>query len=185
MCAYKPSRIAFLLDPLLERTFGRRRFARLVQYLDLKGNERIMDFGSGPGVLSMMIATKLEKGGGRVTCLDVTEGWMRIAKKRLGKMPNVDFIFGDIRQTSIPENSYDGIVINYVIHDINKEDRKPIVTALSRILVKGGRIFIREPVLSGHGMPSEELRGLMRDCGLDETKFELTKPRLTATYTKK
>ncbi len=185
MCAYKPSRVEFLLDPLLERTLGRGRIARFIEYTRLKGDERIMDFGSGPGVMSMAIATRLEKGGGRLTCLDVTEGWMRIAKKRLGKMPNVDFIFGDIRGKSIPEGSYDGIVINYVIHDIDKPDRKPIVEALARALAKGGRIYIREPVLRGHGMPPEELRGLMRDSGLEETRFELTKPRLTATYTKK
>jgi len=185
MCAYKPSQLELLVDPLLEMTILRPRYIDLIRYMGLKGSERVLDFGSGPGVISGMIAKELEKGGGRVSCLDVTKEWLDQAKRRLRRRLNVEFIFGDIRTQKIPKSSFDAVVVHYVIHDIEKGDRKEIISALADILASGGRLHIREPISKSHGMPADELRTLLKESGLEETRVSIGKRRVTATLTKK
>jgi ubiquinone/menaquinone biosynthesis C-methylase UbiE len=43
--------------------FRHPQFLALVHELNLKGNERILDIGSGPGVLSLEVARSLNRGG--------------------------------------------------------------------------------------------------------------------------
>lgn len=172
------------MDPILKGLIFRPIFRGFVDRMGLNGNERILDFGSGPGILSEMIARKLEKGGGKLTCLDVTEQWFTIAKKRLRKFQNVEFVFGDVREKAIPENSFDGIVMHYVLHDIDKDARAPTVSALIKTLSNGGKIFIREPTRGGHSMPAEEIRSLMKGNMLVESKSKLGRLIFMATYTK-
>ncbi len=54
-----------------------------VNRLGLQGDERVLDFGSGAGTPARYIAQKLLGRNGRLTCVDISHVWMKMAQKRL------------------------------------------------------------------------------------------------------
>ncbi len=165
-----PNWIEIVLNSLFTHNLLRPHFRKFAESMDLTGDEMVLDFGSGSGPLSRHIAKILLSGDGRVTCLDPTEKWMNIAKKRLKEFPNVDFIQGDISALNGKGKKFDAITIHFMLHDLDKEIRQEIITALSCLLKDQGRIYIREPMREGHGMPVEEIRELMNNAGLTEIR---------------
>ena len=166
MAFKEPSRLDVLLTLLVQRTFLRSSYRGYIDRLGLRGDERVLDFGSGSGFAARYIADKPVSGNGRVTCVDVCEVWMRVAQKTLRKYPNVDFKLGEISTLDIDDGSHDVVFIHFVIHDIDQDLRPHIIEQLARNLVDGGKLHIREP-LGRHGMSVETIRELMADHGLE------------------
>ncbi len=143
-------------------------YKSIVKKCELTGDEKVMDFGSGAGPSSNIIAKELEEREGVLTCLDISESWMKVVKHRFQDYDHVNYILGDITTMDLVENTYDVILIHFVLHDIDKAIRNPVIEKLAYILKPGGRIIIREPVSDSHGMPGDEIRQLMHENGLAE-----------------
>ncbi len=139
-----------------------------VESLGLKGNERVLEYGSGTGAASRHIAPILQKKTGHLTCVDISTVFMNSVKKKMSKYPNVDFMLGDIRILDIKSGSYDMVFMHYVLHDIPEGRRQENVGMLASKLKNGGRICIREPTGEKHGMPAEEIKRIMTYAGLKE-----------------
>ena len=150
---------------------------------NLKGHEKVLDFGCGGGTGSKCLI-KLLNGNGHLTCIDVSSYWIKVANKRLKKFSNVDCKHGDIRKLNIPNSSFDVITIIHVIHDIEPSERQSTITALGKSLKKGGVIFIREPIRKSHGMPVKEIRSLLSSAGLREAEHEIRKSEYIGKFAK-
>jgi Methylase involved in ubiquinone/menaquinone biosynthesis len=179
----EPSSTQIFFTVAVGHTFGSFFWRNYVKSLNLKGSEKILEYGSGSGALSRHIAPILLKGGGQLTCVDISQKWMNTIQKRMDKYPNVEFKLGTIFDMDIPDNSYDAVVIHYVLHDIEHDLRKEIVNVLSKKLKDGGKLYIREPLADNHGMPSAEIRGLMIKTGLNEIDFKINNARLVGEST--
>ena len=83
-------------------TFARPVYSKYVDWMSLQGHERVLDFGSGAGTPARLVARKLLKGGGQVTCVDVSQVWLKTARKRLARYPNVAFKLGESRRSTCP-----------------------------------------------------------------------------------
>lgn len=167
---HEPSKGEMIFANFVLKTFLRFRYSRFVRNLHLSGDEEVMEYGSGPGVMSKMIARSLSEG--RLTCVDASKNWMEDAKRNLMGVRNVNFMLGDVGQMKFPR-SFDLIVIHYVLHEIPASQREEVVGALSSNLKQGGRIQIREPTTDPpHGMPAEEIVDLMLSAGLTEVFTE-------------
>jgi ubiquinone/menaquinone biosynthesis C-methylase UbiE len=83
-----------LLSPLY------KKFAERIQF---KGNEKVIDFGSGAGNLARHLAPALMKKGGELTCVDISHLWQEAIRKELKKFPNVKFGEGAIQSLSLKE----------------------------------------------------------------------------------
>jgi ubiquinone/menaquinone biosynthesis C-methylase UbiE len=158
-----------------------------VQRLGLTGTETILEFGSGTGGASRHLAKILLRGNGRLICVDTSHALTKIARKRLRKYPNVEFRVGDIRELNIDDAPCDGIFIHFTLHDVEADAREGIVKSLVSRLKPTGKVYLREPLKEGHGMPVDEIRALMSDAGLEEWTSELGKslivgPMYTAVY---
>ena len=179
----EPSSTQIFFTVAVGHTFGSFFWKNYVKSLNLEGNEKILEYGSGSGALSRHIAPILLKGGGQLTCVDISQKWMNTIQERMDKYPNVEFKLGTIFDMDIPDNSYDAVVIHYVLHDIGLDLRKKIVNALSKKLKNGGKIYIREPLADNHGMPAAEVRKLMIDSGLNEVDLKMKKVRFVGEST--
>ena len=164
-----------LFDTIFSNWLANGHYKKYIYGLGLKGDENVLDFGSGSGAGSRHFAEILSDKGGRLTCLDISKPWMKTAIRRLKKYSNVRFITRDIRNAEIPDQTFDIISIHIMLHDIDKDERPEIVRALAASLRSGGMLFIREPVNPSHGMPADEIRLLMTQNGLRETGFEILK----------
>ena len=163
-----PSSFTVFLHRYVQGPVIRPLFKKLIYNIGLKGDEHVLDFGSGWGEASNIFAGIVCEKGGHLTCVDVSEKWMNVVRKRLSKHKNIDFKVGDIDSLEIENDSLDLIFINYVIHDIQKELRHRVIDVLAVKLKKGGRILINEPTRSGHGIPGDDVKELMENSGLKE-----------------
>jgi ubiquinone/menaquinone biosynthesis C-methylase UbiE len=171
----EPSRIQVFVHKAVMGTLGSRRYRRFVKGLDLKGTEHVLDFGSGWGVNAKFIAKELLKGNGRLTCLDVSRTWLEVAKRTLRNMPNVDFRLGDISEQNIPDDTYDVIVVHFVLHDIDNASRERTVKELARVLRSDGRLVLKDPLKMGHGNSVEGIHDVMNKAGLKEHETHMSK----------
>lgn len=165
LMVHEPSRGEILVANFVLKTFLRPTYSRFVRDLGLAGNEYVMDFGSGPGVMSRMIAIRLRNG--HLTCVDASHNWIEVARNNLDGLENVDLRLGNISDISFP-SGFDIVVIHYVLHDVPRNQRESMVKALASNLEVEGRIVIMEPTKDSHGMPAAEITELMQSAGLIE-----------------
>lgn len=179
MTVHEPSALEVFITVAAGYLLG-RTYATAVEHLRLMGSERVLDFGSGAGTPARLLARELLDGGGCVTCVDVSEVWLRTARKRLAQFPNVDFKLGEIFQVDVPDASHDVVFVHFVIHDIPASQRPGVVRHLARKLVAGGTLFIREPL---NVIAQEEIRRLMQQSGLVERRADIGRvPLMGATF---
>jgi len=176
-----PSKLFVIEDMLKGLIGGPFLFNPYFKTFGLKGNERVLDFGCGGGAGARCLA-ELLRNGGHVTCIDTSNYWIGKARKRLKKYPNTDCWAGDVRQSDIPDHSFDVISIMHVIHDITPQDRPGIVVALCRKLKETGTLFLREPTRESHGIPVAEIHNLFQKAGLKETGHTLKKSEYMGIY---
>ncbi len=151
-----------------------------VNSLPLQEDEKVLDFGSGSGILSRHLAARLARGGGHLTCVDISSRWMKVIRNTLRRFDNVSYQLGHITQVDLPDASFDTILIHFVLHDIPAAERPLIVQTLGRKLKPGGRLILREP--QGHGLDLPELQALTTAAGLASQDFEAHKVWLGPVY---
>jgi ubiquinone/menaquinone biosynthesis C-methylase UbiE len=161
----RPSALFILEDILKGLIGGPLLYKPYFNTFRLRGNENVLDFGCGGGAGSRCLANFLNQDG-HLTCVDISNYWIKKATKRLRKYPNVECKVGDIRNLQIPDYSFDVISVFHVIHDIAPEERQETVSALSKKLKVDGTLFIREPFKKSHGIPAAEIRTLFLKANL-------------------
>jgi ubiquinone/menaquinone biosynthesis C-methylase UbiE len=148
-----------------------------------RGDEQVLDFGCGGGVGTRSIAASLA-GGGAVTGVDPSSYFTEKARRRLEGFANARILQGEIGELDLPRRSFDLITIIHVLHDIVKDKRRAAIGALEALLKPKGRLWIYEPTRASHGMPAEEIRGLMAEAGLREVSGEEQKSSYRGIFEK-
>lgn len=121
--------------------------------LYLKG--RILDFASGSGYGSQLIAKNLKRDVDEVVALDISAESVRYAKGRYHH-PNVTYIVGDVEDRTLPEQlgTFDGIVsFETIEHIVNYDGFMANVWDLLR---PGGVLVLSTPFGQGIGKPTNE-----------------------------
>ena len=157
-------------------------YRRYVQEMQLCGDERVLDFGSGAGAAARHLAPLLAAGGGHLTCMDVSARWQETLRGVLRAYPDVGLRRGDVRSMGLPDASFDVVLVHWMLHDVPPWDRAPIVAELGRLLRPGGRLFSHEPTNPRHGMPAAEVRTLLSGAGLKEVVAEEGKKAILGPY---
>lgn len=135
-----PSR---LIELRLASMMGNKTSERIVEYpwlldhLKMMGRKKILDVGCGPEAL---MASYLLSRGYDVYGMDIVES---------KALPSGRFILADARRTEIRDSSFDIIILlstlEHIGSDESDDDRKTI-KELSRILTRGGIIFLTTPI---------------------------------------
>ena len=170
-----PSKTTILVHEFFWFKIMKGYYRNFVRSLDLSGDEKVLDFGCGPGAASKFIALTLEKGEGELTCFDISEKWIARAKKNLSQFHNVEYYVEDIRKWDEKDDYYDTVVVHIMLHDIPQSERPEFIKALAQKMKVGATLIIREPTKEGHGILPEEIQELMKTNGLKETGSETTK----------
>lgn len=170
----EPNLLVATIQAFLTGTMMSSYYGNYVQGLGLRGSERMLEYGSGPGSASKHLARALGNGG-HLTCVDISEVWIGFAKRAVGKYPNVDFQLGDIAAMDITDGSYDAVFIHFVLHDVPEAIRREKVGILVRKLKAGGKVYVREPTGDRHGMPASEIRAILAENGLKEVSAGIGK----------
>ncbi len=170
----KPSFAYRMIDELGNNHLFGFLYDQYIKTLRLKGNENLLDFGSGSGAGSKHLAKILQRGNGNLTCVDTSAYWISLAKKRMKKYRNVTFCTDPLTEIGFPADSFDVIYIFYALHDVVQSKRPGIIREFHRILKPGGRLCLKEPQREYDGMRVCEIEKLMLSNGFKNT-FSLEK----------
>ena len=94
----------------------------------------ILDIGCGYG----RDANYFSKKGHNVVGVDASEEALKIAKQLNKK---IDYKTGNITALNLPENHFDVVFGNFVIHDFSNKERIKIISECYRVLKKGGFVI--------------------------------------------
>lgn len=117
----------------------------LQEFLKRINGKKILDMGCGTGVNTQYIAGY----DLNVIGVDASEGMLKVAHKNF---PNLTFVKSDILNTPFEDNSFDGIVLAYVINHFSMDGLEMLRHEIDRVLKDNGILFI-----SAHIGDREEL----------------------------
>ncbi len=112
----------------------------LANALPFTKNEKlkIIDLGCGTGNLSRKIIKAYPNA--QITCIDMAENMLKMAKVKLGANSNVKFWLGDVRNFDYAKK-YDAIVASMVLHHVEGKEKPKLYHKIYNSLIKGGSFF--------------------------------------------
>lgn len=179
LATYDPPSLEIKITLALGLTVLSPYYRSFVKRLNLRGDERVLDFGSGSGICSRHIAARLKRGG-HLDCVDISAGWMNVLRRTLRRYDNVSYHLGGIEELELPAASFDVVSVHFVLHDISAADRPVVMNALGSKLKSSGRLVLREP--QGEGLTLEELTRLARNANLHASSVKARKIAGMAVY---
>jgi ubiquinone/menaquinone biosynthesis C-methylase UbiE len=123
---------------------------RLLDIVQLRGDERVLDIGCGRGLVLNAAARRLTTG--KAYGIDI---WNQ--KDQSGNDPNVtlenariegvedrvEVVSGDMRALPFPDGHFDAIVSSLAVHNLyNREERRKALSEMVRVLKPGGRLAL-------------------------------------------
>jgi len=151
---------------------------QMLDSLALRGDERVLDVGCGRGLLAVGAAKRLKTG--KVIGIDTWNSFdlsgnspdaAKANVKIEGVADKVRIENGDAQKLVYPDNHYDVVVSNLVLHNIPEQDaRAQAVREMLRVLKPGGKLAIFD--LFRTGEYAEVLRASgAQDVELSKTSF--------------
>ena len=139
---YEPTRLEIFLTRLAFFLCGKTIYQAFANNLPLEDGEWVLDFGCGMGTVAYYAAKKLPNG--HLTCLDISERWLKVCRKTLHSYGNVTFFLGEAQLLS--NESFDVVYCHYVLHDISDSELEKVIPVLVKSLKPGGALVLREPL---------------------------------------
>lgn len=128
-------------------------------------NKLVLDVATGTGSLAIALSSIAKK----VVGIDLSSKMLDVAcKKRRNN--NLSFLQMDASKMKFADDEFDVITISLGLHDMPLEIRTAVLKEISRVLKKGGKLYILE-----HALPPNKLLGFISSRFFDifESKYYL------------
>jgi ubiquinone/menaquinone biosynthesis C-methylase UbiE len=99
-------------------------------------DDKVLECACGTGMFSVKIAPNVKE----LTATDFSDGMLKRARKKCGKLQNVNIESGDITNLRYEDNQFDKAVAANVVHLL--DDPKKAIDELRRVVRPGGVIVI-------------------------------------------
>ncbi|MHB1455295.1 MAG: class I SAM-dependent methyltransferase [Armatimonadota bacterium] len=116
--------------------------ARVVSLSESRQGERILDVGTGTGVLIPHIL-KVVGSQGSITAVDISPEMIAVAQTK-GFPENVEFLQADVQETGLPDNSFNRVICNAAFPHF--ADKLRALLEMIRMLRPGGTLVISHPI---------------------------------------
>jgi arsenite methyltransferase len=138
----------------------------MLSLIDWRGDERVLDIGTGRGLLLIGVAKRLVRGG-TATGIDIwraenlTDNTLDRLAENVGVENSVTLMTEDARKLSFPDASLDVVLSLYCIHNIeDKVEHKAPLLEIVRVLEPVGRALI------GEYLPIHRYADIFRAAGM-------------------
>lgn len=109
--------------------------AAVVEWLDLRGDERVLDAGCGTGQVTALLLDRLPRG--RVVALDGSPSMLERARERLGDA-RVEYMEADLEQPLPVEGHVDAVLSTATFHWVR--DHEALFRHLAGVIRPGGQL---------------------------------------------
>lgn len=119
-----------------------------------KMNPKILDLGCGTGNITQKALTRFPLA--EVTCLDLSENMIEIAKEKLSDYEKVEYVIGDFTKMQI-DRKYDVILSSLALHHIPNDEKKEAMYRDIYEALDNGGVFYNADVIKANSDYNEEL----------------------------
>ena len=122
--------------------------ARVLELLDPRPKERLLEIGPGTGYYTFDVAERLD--GGKLEVFDVQQEFLDLVAERARErgLDNVVGWQGDARELLFESDRFDGALLVTVLGEIPDQDAA--LRELARVVKPGGRVVFGEVVFDPH-----------------------------------
>jgi ubiquinone/menaquinone biosynthesis C-methylase UbiE len=143
------------------------------------GSERVLEFGAGTGLATMLIAPKVA----HVTALDGSAGMLAVLRQKCERreLTHVEIIEGNVPE-QLPNLEYDAIYSAMTLHHV--QEVAGLLKTLAQHLVPGGRLALADldtedghfhdadvKGVRHHGFDRDTFGQWLKDAGLADVQF--------------
>ncbi len=154
--------------------------SQVMQALQLRPGERVLDVGVGPGLLAYDLAATVGEQG-HTAGIDASEPMVTMTRARCAAQPWTDFRVADATKLPFEDESFDAVVSTQVYEYV--PDMGTALAEVFRVLCAGGRVVILDTDWDSVVWNTSD-RARMRRV-LDAWEEHLHDPHLPATLGKK
>jgi len=124
---------------------SRRLLQRIVQFIEPKTGETVVDVGTGAGFLALGLAEKVGKDG-KVIGFDISKSAVEQARRRLAKKshyPMLEFKVSDVYAIPLEDNFADVVCCKSLIAGLDHLQKA--IREMTRVAKPDGRVIAAEP----------------------------------------
>ena len=138
---------------------------RLIEVLEPRARERVLEVGPGTGYYSLAVARSLERG--RLELYDLEPRMVDHVMERAKRdgIDNLTGWTGDAREMLFENDRFDGAYLTLVLGEIPDQDAT--LRELRRVVKPGGRVVVGELALDPHYVTFAALRERAERAGLE------------------
>jgi 2-polyprenyl-3-methyl-5-hydroxy-6-metoxy-1,4-benzoquinol methylase len=140
----------------------------IISHLDPRPGMRVLDFGCGPGRLSIPLALAVGRSGW-VTAMDIQEKMLERVKEKasMAGLGNIETVLGGADAPGLTPGGYDRALMVAVLGEV--PDKRSLLKSLSACLKPGGVLGVSEVIADPHFQPRGKVRALAGEAGFVET----------------
>lgn len=178
-CPVWLSRLVELDNPF----FRNNRAEVIIEHLALQPGMKVLDFGCGPGRLTIPLAKRVGPAG-EVTALDVQPGMLQKVRARLEaeKLGNIKLLQAHSGQGKLERNHYDRVLLVTVLGEIPA--KSSVLEDIFGSLKQNGILSVTEVIADPHFMRCRSVRRLAISAGFKEKGFYGNKVSFTMNFEK-
>jgi SAM-dependent methyltransferase len=161
-----PTWLSWMVE--LDNPLFRNNSARaILQHLDLRPGMKVLDFGCGPGRLTIPAAQRVGLQG-EVIAYDVQPGMLQRTqtKAQAANLNNIRYLQAGSNPNQLSSNQYDRALLVTVLGEI--PDRAAALTEIFAALKPGGLLSITEVIADPHFQRQSTVRQLAAAVGFKE-----------------
>jgi ubiquinone/menaquinone biosynthesis C-methylase UbiE len=112
-----------------------------------QGSGRWLELGCGSGSATRGVLETFPKA--RVTALDLSAQYLKIAQENLRSYDKVDFLQGDASALTFKDETFEAVFSVYLLHEMPKEVRERVIREAWRVLKPGGVLVFADSLQIG------------------------------------